>query len=161
MQSKFTISVWYLPPPTSHTPRVSSQATSCSTLKHWPQLTSSLPRHSYSHLTKHNLTGEIEGGWGQEDWEGENREVQQTKDGCQGCQGQIQREGKREGWMSLEREIHPSSTNFPRVLQGLMPKRNPNLTMRRTVLGPARKWSRIQWTVSRNHSQFFINIFSL
>ena len=46
------------------------------------------------------------------------------------------------------------STSFPRVLQGLMPKRNPTRTTRRTVLGPARKWSRIQWTVSRNLSTF-------
>ena len=63
--------------------------------------------------------------------------------------------------MSLEREIHPSSTSFPRVLQGLMPKRNPNLTMRRTVLGPARKWSRIQWTVSINLSKLNSHFISL
>ena len=61
--------------------------------------------------------------------------------------------------MNLEREIHPSSTSFPRVLQGLMLKRNPSLRMRRMVLGPARKWSRIQWTVSRNFQKIFHSYF--
>ena len=95
---------------TSHPPSVASQAPSCSTLKHWPQLTYRPPSYrAISDLTKHNLTGEIEGCRGQEDWEGKNREVQQTKDGCQGCQGKIQREGKKERrFNEFTEKIYPS-----------------------------------------------------